>query len=63
MSDKDITSHSTRRALVVGEYQIIFVSPEALFRRTELRRLLCSDIYREHLVAFVIDEAHCVKKW
>ena len=25
--------------------------------------MLSSDIYRRFLVGFIVDEAHCVKKW
>ncbi len=25
--------------------------------------MLATDIYANNLVAFVIDEAHCIKKW
>ena len=39
------------------------VSPEALFLATEWRRMLAGDIYGKNLVGFVVDEAHCVKKW
>ncbi len=46
-----------------GNYQIIFISPEALFVSTEWRNVLSSDVFRNNLVGFVIDEAHCVKKW
>ena len=50
-----------QRGLYSGDYQIIFVS--SLFTDTEMRKLLCTDIYRENLVAYVIDEAQCVLKW
>ena len=46
-----------------GEYQIIFFSPESLLCNLEWRDMLQSPIYQEKLVAFVVDEAHCVKKW
>ena len=49
--------------LCSGDYQIIFVSPESLFHGTKMRKLLCTDIFHENLVAYVIDEAHCVLKW
>ena len=42
------------------------VSPSAkndLLWHAEWRRMLSTDIYRENLVAFVINEAHCIKKW
>lgn len=63
VTDIEITTSSVKAALSAGRYQIIFVSPEALFRGTEMRSIICTDIYRENLVAFVVDEAHCVKKW
>ena len=45
------------------EYQLFFISPEALFATLEWRETLCSDLYRLNLVGFVVNEAHCVKKW
>ena len=62
MEDRDATIDK-RRGVRKGEYQLVFFSPEALFATLEWRRMLASDLYRSHLVAFVIDEAHCVKKW
>ena len=63
ISDKDILESSSRAKLKQGEYQLVLVSPEALFASLEWRRMLCTDVYRSNLVAFVVDEAHCVKKW
>ena len=40
-----------------------FISPEALFLTTEWRRILSGDLCGRNLVGFVVDEAHCVKKW
>ena len=44
-------------------YEIVFVSPERLLTDSEMRDMLHSPLYKEHLVGVVIDEAHCVKKW
>lgn len=63
VSDKESTDKETRRKIVKGEYQLVFISPEALFLATEWRRMLSGDYYRKHLVGFIVDEAHCVKKW
>ena len=41
----------------------MFISPEALFLTAEWRGMLSSDLYRRYLVGFIVDEAHCVKKW
>ena len=46
-----------------GKYQLVFMSPESLLTDPTWRDMLLSPIYQENLVALVIDEAHCVKKW
>ena len=46
-----------------GNYQLVFTSPEALLTNETWRGMLHSSVYQERLVAFVVDEAHCVKKW
>jgi len=46
-----------------GKYQLVFISPEALLTNESWRDMLLSSVYQERLVAFVVDEAHCVKKW
>ena len=46
-----------------GMYQVIFMSPEALFCSTEWKQILSTDLYRLNLVAMIVDEAHCVKTW
>lgn len=43
--------------------QLVFISPEALVGNRRWRDMLRSKAYQDNLVAFVIDEAHCVKKW
>lgn len=63
VSDKESTNKETRRKILRGEFQLVFISPEALFLATEWRRMLAGDLYGKNLVGFVIDEAHCVKKW
>ena len=46
-----------------GRVQLLYISPESLLTNLEWREMLQSEVYRENLVAFVIDEAHCVKQW
>ena len=48
--------------LVGGKVQLLYISPESLLINSEWREMLQSDIYCENLVAFVVDEAHCVKQ-
>ena len=43
-----------------GEYQLLYISPEALLRNRLWKEMLCTTKYRDNLVALVVDEAHCV---
>ena len=55
----DLMKERVRR----GEYQLVFFSPEMIINSKRWRKVIESDVYTERLQAFVIDEAHCVKKW
>ena len=57
LSDKESISAVIREEKERGEYQIVFVTPEALFFGAQWRRILSSIIYRLRLVGFVVDEA------
>ena len=46
-----------------GQYQIIFISPELLLVNLTWRDMIRTHTYMSNLVAFVVDEAHCVTKW
>ena len=45
-----------------GEYQLIFMSLEALL---DLRNqdMLRSEVYQEYLIGLAVDVAHCIKEW
>ena len=44
-----------------GEYQLVYIGPEMLLEMC--REMVLNDVYKDHLIAFVIDEAHCIKSW
>ena len=46
-----------------GRYPILYISPEALLTDNKWRDVLALQVYQHHLMAVVIDEVHCVKKW
>lgn len=46
-----------------GKIQPLYISPESLPTYHHRREMLRSDVYQENLVAFVVDEAHCVIQW
>ena len=50
------------RAVCDGRFQLVFISPENLLRNLCFQEMLRTAVYQEHLVAFAVDEAHCVKK-
>ena len=46
-----------------GRYQFLFLSPELLLTNHKWRDMLTTSVYKQHLVAFIVDEAHCIKSW
>lgn len=46
-----------------GQYQLVYLSPEALLTNDMWRDMIQNPVYQENLVAFIVDEAHCVRKW
>ena len=46
-----------------GQYSLVFLTPENLFHGMGIRDMLLSESFQSKLVAFVVDEAHCIKKW
>ena len=51
------------RALLAGEYRLLYVAPERLMMSEFLDGLLPQLIAGPGLSAFTIDEAHCVSEW
>ena len=46
-----------------GHCQLVFFTPELLLDSPQWRNVLCSELYKNRLKAFVLDEVHCIKKW
>ena len=46
-----------------GHHQLVFMTPENLFHGTGIREMLLSESFQSRLIAFVVDEAHCITKW
>ena len=42
---------------------IVHYSPESLLYKSYWKKVLHEEVYYNRIVAFVADEAHCVKKW
>ena len=52
---------AVEQALCEGSYQIIFFSPEALLCDDTWREMMQTQVYKDNIVAFVIDEAHLIE--
>ena len=54
---------SVKEAVLMGEYQLVLFTPEMFLEQKRWRKMLLGDVYSSRLQAFVVDEAHTVKKW
>ena len=54
---------SLRKEVQEGLYQLVYITPELLITGNVWRKMLVGEVYSERLRAFIIDEAHTVKKW
>lgn len=54
---------AVKARVLEGQYQLVIFTPEMLLNNGMWRRMLTNDIYSKRLHAFVVDEAHTVKKW
>ena len=57
------SSDSERAMALSGQYQLVLFSPEALLIVRRWREMLQSEVYKSRIVAFVVDEAHCVNSY
>ena len=58
-----VTGKTNPDGVLNGEYELVYISPELLLRKKCYRMMGMSEAYSDSLVALVVDEAHCVKKW
>jgi bloom syndrome protein len=47
--------------VITGAVQLVFISPESIICNPVYRNMLLTPAYKQKMVAFVVDEAHCVK--
>ena len=54
---------NVKEAVVRGQFQLLYMSPESLLCVLRWREMFLSSTYQSNLVAVVVDEAHCVREW
>ena len=52
-----------KEGVCIGEYHLVYFTPEILLGGKMWRNLLVGDVYSSWLHVVVIDEAHTVVKW
>ena len=57
------TSSEMAKGVVEEKYRLVFITPELLIGSHKWRKVISSETYEKHLKVFIIDEAHCIKKW
>ena len=58
----ELTDCASIDAVSEGMYHLVLFIPEMIIKNKIWRRVI-QDVYANRPKAFVIDEAHCVKKW
>ena len=58
-----LVNDDVKQMVAKGMFSLLFFTPELLITNSRWRKLLTNNIYSRCLKAFVIDEAHCIKKW
>ncbi|SMN01270.1 ATP-dependent DNA helicase RecQ [uncultured Candidatus Thioglobus sp.] len=57
------TDRTVHKKVVNGEVQLLYISPESIIDNHKYRDMLLTPIYKQRLVALVVDEAHCIRTW
>ena len=57
------TDNEMERGMTEGRYQLVYFSPESVLASQKWKEISTEEPYASSLVAFVVDEVHCVKKW
>ena len=60
---EDQDDPAVKAAVIAGDCQRVYMSPELLLCVLHWREMFQSGVYQKNLVATVVDEVHCVEKW
>lgn len=59
----DLTDKESKTRIFEGMYQLVLISPELLMTNLCWREMMRTEVFQRQLVAFIVDEAHCIIKW
>ena len=54
---------SIKAAVIAGEYQLVYITPEYLLRDLRIREMFRSQVFVVNMIALIVDEAHCIDTW
>ena len=60
---EDQTDEEVKMAVLTGEFQLVYTSPELLLCVLQWRDMFRTQVYEKNLIAIAVDEADCVEQW
>jgi len=57
------TDDNAIKRVMDGDIQLVYISPESLLENRRFWSMFQKPIYQDKMVAFIVDEAHCVRIW
>lgn len=61
--NEDNNDKQSFASLKNGKTRLCYASPECLLRNEDFKRLFRDEVFRSHLVAILVDEAHAIAQW
>ena len=57
------TDDGAIRRVLNGDIQLVYISPESLLENRLYWGMFQKAAYQDKMIAFVVDEAHCIRIW
>jgi len=51
------------QSVLRGDIQLVYISPEFILNNKKFCNMLQQSKYQDHLVALVVEKAHCFQMW
>ena len=64
LADDEINvNNETENKIKLGQYSILFGTPETWIKQEKWYHMLTSELFRKKTLIIVVDEAHCSPQW